>query len=206
MTDQLHNSRADRADHAMDQRLRTHAGQWRANLPEPGRDLDSAKTNPSQAPVPDKILPGQRHSMFPLMAAAAVLIAVIISIAVINWPGHTTAIPPARQPSGQPSDNPTGRQPGILTGVVVMTGGPHGTPNTKVTSGTVRAMRNDGHTQTAEINKNATYTLTPPPGNYHIRAKSPQWNGGTSFGCQHDAIVHIRPSQTTTATIQCQRR
>lgn len=57
---------------------------------------------------------------------------------------------------------------------MLLTGGPAGAPDTKVTTGTVRAVRDDGLTRTARIRENASYKLAVPPGNYRVEAKTPQ--------------------------------
>lgn len=98
------------------------------------------------------------------------------------------------------------RPSGTVTGTVTMTGGPAGTPDTKVTSGTVRAIRDDGLTRTAIISADSAYTLTLPPGDYRIQASTPQWNGGTGFGCNHAGTVQVRSGRGVAAAVTCPRK
>lgn len=76
----------------------------------------------------------------------------------------------------------SGQQPrGTLTGLVTIDGGPLGASSTKVTSGTVTVIGDDGGRKVVQIAADATYTATVPAGAYTLVVRTPQWNAGAPF-------------------------
>ncbi|GAB3860358.1 hypothetical protein GCM10028801_23070 [Nocardioides maradonensis] len=75
----------------------------------------------------------------------------------------------------------TAQPDGTLTGVVTMDGGPAPGTSTKVTSGTVTLVGDDGTRRVASIAADGTYTAHVPAGAYTLVVRTPQWNGGALF-------------------------
>lgn len=85
-----------------------------------------------------------------------------------------------------------------------MTGGPLGTPDTKITSGKVTAVRSDGLDRTVLISAAGSFTLKLPAGTWTLTASTPQYNRGSPCGAA--APLHVTSGQDTSYTLACQRR
>lgn len=90
---------------------------------------------------------------------------------------------------------------GSLSAVVMLTGGPSGAKDTRVTTGEIR-VRGPVERTVRITDKPLVDLGSLPPGRYQLTTVTPQWNGGSSFGM----VVHVRAGITTIAKVDLPRR
>jgi hypothetical protein len=91
---------------------------------------------------------------------------------------------------------------GMLSGTVLMAGGPGPGVKQKVIEGKLRAVREDGLARTALIT-NSEYTISLPAGRYRLDAVTPQYLGG-AVACETDQNpVTVRPGEMQSADLTC---
>jgi hypothetical protein len=101
---------------------------------------------------------------------------------------------------------------GHLTGKLVMEGGPLGPggqqPGERPIRGTVTLTAAGHRPVTVQVGRSGAFSLTLPPGKYHVSGRSPsvmeEGSGGErELPCSQPLSVTVTPQHTATVTVAC---
>jgi len=102
------------------------------------------------------------------------------------------------------SETAQGPGEGTATGLLEMTGGPHGS-DARPTSGTVTFIGSAGHEVTTSASADGSFRATLTPGKYTVTGTSPNFDAGRRE-CVADAPIRVHAGEGISVNVICHRR